>query len=256
MNILFASLASGRHIQRPVQINNNRTLPPAAVLELAVASSIILTGSVSDLTQAMMHRSAKAATAFVECIIHQRGEITVSTQQTALASAAMVKPYSKSAASLDHRNDLLSAVFFLGAQLQSSPTEKEQATASVVMIESDVKAGYVQHPARLQSALTLLSIFTPGLMLTTAEAVHLTESLPGKEAAAGVGKSRLSLSSEFRLSGLSSASLAEIAQGDRSVPALQTVWQKLNLKMPDTAKALRLLAISRHGAQLQDYFNM
>ena len=122
-------------------------------------------------------------------------------------------------------------------------------------MESSARADYVEDPRKLQSAGTLHAIARPGELLVGAEAVHFRVSVGVKQSAA-VRSMTLCFSSESFLTGLTSTRLCELAQTDKRVPALQTVWQKLSLNVPKPARAIHWLVVSQHGARLHDYFDM
>ena len=222
------------------------------MLELAVASAVIWTDSPSELTQVMTHPPPTSSSAMVECRISQAGRVAISVQQTALASAVLTTAGAKSAGGSVYRRPHLLLSFT--RQWQTSGSD-EHATASIASVDNSVKADYVKDPRELQSAATLHSMSRPGELLAGAEAVHFNVSVGAKQSAV-LGMKMLCFTGQTFLAGLTSTRLYEITQTDRRVPALQTIWQKLNLRAPKTSKARHWLVISQQGACLQDYFDM
>ena len=195
-----------------------------------------------------MHCSLKVDTALIECTVNSQGRVSISAQESEVASAVLSTVFSRTAAI----SAPISALSF--ARPEQFSDQEEQATASISELDSIARASYSQHPAKLQSALTLRSIFKPTEMLTGAEAVHFGGSLTARQSAAA-SRVRLCVHTSS-LVGFLSMSLSQFAGADNVMPTLQTVWQRLNVSLQKPAKHLHLLVISQHGACLQDYFDM
>ena len=223
---------------------------------MAAAAVALLTEVGSTLLEAaspVQHRLDQGPQSLLECVISSSGSIEIASGKALLLTATAGVARS----ALAETSQIKSASCQVLVP-DVSPAKQQCAFAQLASDMPAWESGYAAHPARLEAAISVS--MTSGCMLRAAEAFSW------KAAAVGDSLSVCAASNAVQIRGLGNnlatfagvqvAGLRQVQLTGAHVPALQLIWQRLDLQqLREPGKPVQWLLLSKHGATLSDICN-
>ena len=230
-------------------------LATGAVFEMAAAAVALLTeaGMGSMLLEAaipVQHRLDQGPQSLLECVISSNGSIEVASGKALLLTARA--GVARSALAETNQNKGASGRVFAP---NVSPARQQCVFAQLASDMAAWDSGYCAHPARLEAAISVRT--TSGCMLRAAEAFSSRAAAFGDSLSVCAASKAVHIcgleKSLAAFAGVQVAGLREVQLAGANVPALQLIWQRLDVQqLKHPGKPVRWLLLSMHGATLSD----
>ena len=221
---------------------------------MAYESSICMTGTPGQLAQAVWNHSTMHLTGYVECSIALSATIRIASQGVTCLTADLFSA-SKSQARRPTSEPL-------SQMLQQAPVSQKNAIfASLGKDSMNTMAGMMQQSAVLDAAFSLSSVIKAGSLPSRAEAVHFGASLSLSKGMANATFVNTTLGvscleSFGLIVGVAMGTLKDLRIEVDDMPALELIWQPLNLQKLEPMKPYHWLVLSQAGVCIEDYFDM
>ena len=216
----------------------------AMLMEASMGSTLL------EAASPVQHRLDQGPQSLLECIISSNGSIEIASGKALLLTATA--GVARSALAETSQNKIASYRILMP---NVSPAKHCCAFAQLASDMPAWESGYCAHPARLEAAISVS--MTSGCILRAAEAFSSSAVVFGDSLSVSAASDAVHVcgfgNNLATFAGVKVAGLREVQLTGANVPALQLIWQRLDLlQLKQPGKPVQWLLLSKHGATLSD----